>query len=98
MGVIRVFRGTAKAGREAELAAGIEKSVGWMSDLRSGFEEVHWGKSDDGRTFCVVSVWDDIESVKANMGEDLSKPKYPDDDGTQEDALESFTLEHFSDE
>lgn len=90
---VRVFRGTAKPGSEADVDEAIRNETLPMLEALDDAPEVIYGKSADGRSFLVITTWDDEDACKEAMGADLTRPKFPNEN--VESMIESFTLDHY---
>lgn len=69
--IIRVFRPTIHPGREREFEAFLRDTAVPLVSQQSGLVAQHVGKSRDPSSteYLYVTVWEDIESIRAFAGE-----------------------------
>jgi heme-degrading monooxygenase HmoA len=70
--IIRVFRPTVHPGKEAEFEAFLRDTAVPLVSRQSGLVAQHVGKPRDmsSSEYLYVTVWDDVESIRAFAGED----------------------------
>jgi heme-degrading monooxygenase HmoA len=70
--IIRVFRPTVHPGKEAEFQAFLRDTAVPLVSRQSGLVAQHVGKPRDTSSseYLYVTVWDDVESIRAFAGED----------------------------
>lgn len=93
--IIRIYHGTVFPGKEHIWQERVEQlSIPWLKSL-SGLIAFYPGKpmSESGsRTFCIVMIWDSVESIAAAMGTDWDTPIFL---GDEAQLIEKSELEHF---
>ncbi|RUW27696.1 hypothetical protein EN858_00310 [Mesorhizobium sp. M4B.F.Ca.ET.215.01.1.1] len=93
--IIRIYRGTVFAGKQRLWQERVESlSIPWLRK-QAGLIAFYPGKppaESTGRTFCMVMVWDGLESVKAAIGPDWNNAIYH---GDEAELIESAQVEHF---
>ena len=69
--IIRVFRPTIHPGKEAEFESFLRETAIPLVSQQSGVIAQHVGKPRDSASteFVYVSVWEDVESIRAFAGE-----------------------------
>jgi heme-degrading monooxygenase HmoA len=69
--IIRVFRPTIHAGKEAEFEAFLRGTAVPLVSRQTGLVAQHIGRSRDPSSsdYLYVTVWEDIESIRAFAGE-----------------------------
>jgi heme-degrading monooxygenase HmoA len=69
--IIRVFRPTIHPGKEAEFESFLRETAIPLVSHQSGVIAQHVGKPRDSSSteFVYVTVWDDVESIRAFAGE-----------------------------
>ena len=69
--IIRVFRPTIHPGKEAEFESFLRETAIPLVSQQSGVIAQHVGKPRDSSSteFVYVSVWEDVESIRAFAGE-----------------------------
>jgi heme-degrading monooxygenase HmoA len=69
--IIRVFRPTIHPGKEAEFESFLRETAMPLVSQQSGVIAQHVGKPRDSSSteFVYVSVWEDVESIRAFAGE-----------------------------
>jgi heme-degrading monooxygenase HmoA len=69
--IIRVFRPTIHPGKEAEFESFLRETAIPLVSQQSGVIAQHVGKPRDSSSteFVYVTVWDDVESIRAFAGE-----------------------------
>ena len=69
--IIRVFRPTIHLGKEAEFESFLRETAIPLVSQQSGVIAQHVGKPRDSSSteFVYVSVWEDVESIRAFAGE-----------------------------
>jgi heme-degrading monooxygenase HmoA len=70
--IVRVFRPTIHPGKEAEFEAFLRDVAIPLVSQQSGLVAQHVGRPRDGSSteFVYVTVWQDVESIRAFAGED----------------------------
>ena len=95
--IIRVYRCTVVAGKEAEHRAfAFNKSHPSLSK-EAGLIAFYAGKplpGSDDRTRCLVQIWESLSALKAARGEDWNNPMNSMPDEVRE-IYDSATVEHF---
>jgi len=93
--IVRVFRCTVAAGRERDWQDRVEKiSIPWLQSL-GGLVAFYPGRplGDSGdRAFCMVMIFDRIESIKAAMGDAWKNPVLLEDEAL---LVERAEVDHF---
>jgi heme-degrading monooxygenase HmoA len=69
--IIRVFRPTIHPGKEAEFESFLHETAIPLVSRQSGLVAQHVGKPRDSSSteFCYVTVWEDVDSIRAFAGE-----------------------------
>jgi len=69
--IIRVFRPTIHAGKEAEFETFLRDTAVPLVSRQSGLVAQHVGRSRDPHSteFLYITVWEDVESIRAFAGE-----------------------------
>jgi heme-degrading monooxygenase HmoA len=69
--IIRVFRPTIRAGKEAEFESFLRDTAVPLVSQQSGLIAQHVGRPRDPSSteFVYVTVWEDVESIRAFAGE-----------------------------
>ena len=92
--IVRVFRARARPGREAEFEESLaQRSIPLVESqkgVRSYFAGRPAGSASD--EFVMITIWEDLASLKAFAGDDWEKPVIP--DGMAPLMRESF-LHHY---
>ena len=94
--IMRVYRCTVVAGKEAEFRAfGFNKSHPWLRE-QPGLIAFYAGKAlpESGeRTRCMVQIWESVAALKAAIGDDWREPrKLPEEVRA---FIESASVEHY---
>jgi heme-degrading monooxygenase HmoA len=93
--IIRIYRGTVFPGKEHAWQNRVEQlSIPWLKS-QPGLIAFYPGKpmrASGGRTFCMVMVWDSVDSIAAAVGEDWKIPNYL---GDEAELIEKSELDHF---
>lgn len=94
--IIRVYRCTVVAGKEAELREfAYGKRHPWLRE-RPGLIAFYAGRplpGSDERTRCMVQIWESVSAIQAALGDDWREPA-----GLPEEArafIESASVEHY---
>jgi heme-degrading monooxygenase HmoA len=69
--IIRVFRPTIRPGKEAEFESFLRDTAMPLVSRQSGVVAQHVGRPRDSSSteFCYVTVWEDVEAIRAFAGE-----------------------------
>jgi heme-degrading monooxygenase HmoA len=69
--IIRVFRPTIHPGKEAEFESFLHETAIPLVSRQPGLVAQHVGKPRDSSSteFCYVTVWEDVDSIRAFAGE-----------------------------
>ncbi len=94
--IIRVYRCTVVAGREAEFREfAFSKRHPWLRD-RPGLVAFYAGKplpGSDERTRCMVQIWEGPEAIQAALGDDWRHtPTMPEE---ARPFIEAASVEHY---
>jgi len=93
--ILRVFRVKVRPGKQAEFKKRIlEQTLPWLR-RQSGMSASFPGEAleADRTTFALVTVWRDVDALKAFMGENWAKPFVAPDEAS---LIEEVTVEHYS--
>ena len=94
--IIRVYRCTVVAGKEAEFREfAFSRSHPWLRE-RPGLIAFYAGKplpGSDDRTRCMVQVWESTSAIQAAIGEDWRQPPKLSDETRV--FVESASVEHY---
>jgi heme-degrading monooxygenase HmoA len=94
--IMRVYRCTVVAGKEAEFRAfAFSKSHPWLRE-RPGLIAFYAGRplpGSDERTRCMVQIWESVSALQAAIGDDWREPrKLPEETRA---FIESASVEHY---
>lgn len=92
--IVRIFRARIRPGRLDEWQQRVEQhSIPWMR-RQDGLVTFYPGKPMDGesREYSMTSVWEDVESIRAAVGEDWRKAILFADEA---DLVESVEIHHY---
>jgi Antibiotic biosynthesis monooxygenase. len=94
--IIRVFRPRIHAGKEAEFESFLRDVAIPLVSHQSGLVAQHVGRPRDGSSteFVYVTVWQDIESIRAFAGERWQEAVISPD---EEDLLQDTWIGHYED-
>ena len=92
--VIRVFRPTIHAGKEAEFESFLRDVAVPLVSRQSGLVAQHVGRPRDGSSteFVYVTVWQDVESIRAFAGEAWQEAVISPD---EQDLLQGTWIGHY---
>lgn len=92
--IIRIYRGTVFPGKE-HAWQNSRTAVNPVAEVTTGSDRIYRGKpmrASGSRTFCMVMVWDSVDSIAAAVGEDWKIPNYL---GDEAELIEKSELDHF---
>jgi heme-degrading monooxygenase HmoA len=92
--VIRVFRPTIHPGKEAEFESFLRDAAVPLVSRQAGLVAQHVGKPRDSSSteYLFVTVWDDVESIRAFAGEQWESAVISPD---EEHLLKDTWIEHY---
>jgi heme-degrading monooxygenase HmoA len=92
--IIRVFRPTIHPGKEAEFESFLRETAIPLVSQQSGVIAQHVGKPRDSSSteFVYVSVWEDVESIRAFAGERWQEAVIA---AEEEDLLKETWIGHY---
>jgi heme-degrading monooxygenase HmoA len=92
--IIRVFRPTIHAGKEAEFESFLRDVAVPLVSRQSGLVAQHVGRPRDGSSteFLYVTVWQDVESIRAFAGEHWQEAVISPD---EKDLLQDTWIGHY---
>jgi heme-degrading monooxygenase HmoA len=92
--IVRVFRPTIHPGKEAEFEAFLRDVAIPLVSQQSGLVAQHVGRPRDesSREFVYVTVWQDVESIRAFAGEDWEQAVITPD---EEHLLQHTWIRHY---
>ena len=92
--IIRVFRPTIHAGKEAEFESFLRDTAVPLVSRQSGLVAQHVGKPRDSSSteFVYVTVWEDVESIRAFAGERWQEAVV---EPEEEDLLKGTWIGHY---
>jgi heme-degrading monooxygenase HmoA len=94
--IIRIYRCTVVAGKEAEFREfAFNKSHPWLRE-RPGLIAFYAGRpipESDDRTRCMVQVWESISAIQAAVGDDWKQPLKLPDEAVR--FIDSASVEHY---
>jgi prepilin-type processing-associated H-X9-DG protein len=93
--IIRLFRAKPKAGKSDELATLVKDVSIAFVDGHAGLIARHPGRSmaTGGEEIVMISVWKDLDAMKAMTGENWQDAVIPDERFA--DLIESCSVEHY---
>ncbi len=92
--IMRIFQVVTRPGKEEEFSKFFhETAIPLMRDTK-GIVQVFPGaaRADTPRDFSFVMVWEDLESLKAFVGEDYQSPHI---DPAEAELVESRSIKHY---
>jgi quinol monooxygenase YgiN len=92
--IIRLFKAKVKPGQTAVWQEKVEKfSIPWIKQQKG---VVHYfpGKplTEESREYCMLSIWDNLESLKKAVGEDWEQVVLLEDEAS---LVEDTSVEHY---
>jgi heme-degrading monooxygenase HmoA len=80
--IVRVFRAVAQPGREAEFERMLREASIPMLDGRDGLISQYFGRpvASNANEFVAVTVWEDLDSLRAFAGDDWEKAVVPEEE------------------
>ena len=92
--IIRLFKARIKPGKTAIWQEKVEKfSIPWLQKQK-GIIHYFPGKplSEKSREYCMISIWDSMDSLKQAVGDDWDKVVLLEDEAS---LVEDTSVEHF---
>lgn len=92
--IIRFFKAKIKSGQTDLWQDKVEKfSIPWMNQ-QDGIISYYPGKpiTETSREYCMLSIWDSIESLKTAVGDDWEKVVLLEDEAS---LVEETSVEHY---
>ncbi len=92
--IMRIFQLTTRPGKEAEFAKFFYETAIPLMQGTKGITQVLPGapRPDSPREFSFVMVWENLEALKAFVGEDYTTPHI---DPAEEELVESRSIKHY---
>ena len=92
--IMRVFQVSTHAGKEAEFGKFFHETAIPLMKSTPGIVSVTFGapRAESPTEFCVVMVWQDLESLKAFVGEDYTNAHVHPDEA---DLVRARTIAHY---
>jgi hypothetical protein len=92
--IIRVFRARIRAGKQAEFKRLVQtQSIPWL-EPQPGLVAYYAGEplGEDAREFVMVTLWQDLASLRAFVGDDWEAPVVTED---EQPLVESMVADHY---
>ena len=92
--IMRIFQVTTHAGKEAEFEKFFRETAIPLMNGTKGIGSVLPGapRIESPREFCFVMIWDNLESLKAFVGDDFTSAHI---DPSEAELVESRTIKHY---
>lgn len=92
--IIRIFQVVTRPGKEEEFGKFFHETAIPLMKGTKGIVQVIPGapRADTPREFSFVMVWEDLESLKAFVGDDVSSPHI---DPMEAELVESRSIKHY---
>ena len=92
--IMRIFEVTTKPGKEKEFSRFFNQTAIPLMKGTKGIVSVLPGaaRSESRRDFAFVMIWEDLESLKAFVGEDYANPHI---DPAEAELVESRSIKHY---
>jgi quinol monooxygenase YgiN len=91
--IVRVFRARVLSGKQDQWQQQVEKhSVTWLSSQKGMLGYFPGKPLGDERDFVMVSLWQDLASLKEAVGEDWSQSVLLEDEAS---LVEAVSVEHY---
>ena len=92
--IMRIFQVLVRSGKEADFSKFFHETAIPLMQRTKGIAQVLPGapRPDSPREFSFVMVWEDLESLKAFVGEDYATPHI---DPAEAELVESRVIKHY---
>jgi len=92
--ILRIFQVTTRPGKEAEFSKFFHETAIPLMKNTKGIINVFPGapRADSPREFSFVMIWEDIDSLKAFVGEDYTSPHI---DPSEAELVETRSIKHY---
>lgn len=92
--IMRIFQVTAKAGKEKEFSEFFHETAIPLMKRTAGIVQVLPGapQAESPREFSFVMVWENLEALKAFVGEDYASPHI---DPAETELVEARSIKHY---
>ncbi|MEX0338886.1 MAG: antibiotic biosynthesis monooxygenase [Arenibacterium sp.] len=93
--IMRIFQVVTRPGKEAEFGRFFHETAIPLMRNTKGIVEVFPGapRTDSPREFSFVMVWENLDALKAFVGEDYQNPHI---DPAEAELVESRTIKHYN--
>ena len=92
--IMRVFQVTTHPGKEADFGKFFHETAIPLMKATPGLKALYPGapRESSSREFCMVMIWEDLDALKAFVGEDYDYPHIHDDEA---ELVAARTVKHY---